>query len=389
MDDGLLFTPQALGPITLRNRSIRAAAFEGMCSGNDPSEQLFDYHTAVARGGVGMTTDAYAAVCQSGLSFPHQLWMRRSAVPELRRLTDAVHGAGAKAAIQLGHCGNMAKKRVCGGRALSPSGRYNLYGMIASKAMDAEDIAEVVMAFGDAVGLARDAGFDAVEIHAGHGYLISQFLSPYTNRRKDEYGGSLEHRMRFMREVMAAVVEAAADDLAVVVKMNLYDGFEGGQTLDDAVEIAKALETAGAHALVLSGGFVSRAPMVVMRGSMPIKTLTRAMDERFLKVGVALFGKLMIRSEPFSEKFFIKQARVVRGAVKLPLVYVGGLLSRQAIEDVLGEGFEFVQMARALITEPDFVNKLRAGSCDRSRCETSNECIAVMYSGAARCWQDD
>ena len=389
MNDGLLFTPQALGPITLRNRIIRAAAFEGMCPGNEPSQQLFDYHVAVAQGGVGMTTVAYAAVSQSGLSFPHQLWMRPEVVPELRRLTDAIHAAGAKAAIQLGHCGNMAKKRVSGGRAFSPSGRYNIYGMIASKAMDADDIAEVVAAFGDSVRLARDAGFDAVEIHAGHGYLISQFLSPYTNRRKDAYGGPLENRMRFMREVMAAVTEAAADDLAVVVKMNLFDGFEGGQTLEEAVEVAKALEAAGAHALVLSGGFVSRAPMIVMRGAMPIKTLTRTMDETFLKMGVALFGKLMIKSHPFSEKYFIEEARVVRAAVRLPLIYVGGLLSRAAIEDVLGEGFEFAAMARALITEPDFVNKLRDGACDRSRCETSNECIAVMYSKAARCWQEE
>ena len=389
MDDGLLFTSRTLGPITLRNRSIRAAAFEGMCPDNSPSQQLHDYHFAVARGGVGMTTVAYAAVCRSGLSFPHQLWLRPAVVPALRRLTDAVHGAGAKASIQLGHCGNMAKRRVSGGRALSPSGRYNLYGMIPSKAMDASDIAEVVAAFGDGVRLARDAGFDAVEIHAGHGYLVSQFLSPYTNRRRDGYGGSLENRMRFMREVMAAVTEAAADDLAVVVKMNLYDGFEGGQTLEDAVEIAQALEAAGAHALVLSGGFVSRAPMMVMRGAMPIRTLTRSMDEKLLRIGVALFGKRMIKSEPFTEKYFLDEARMIRGAVRLPLVYVGGLLSRRAIEDVLSEGFEFVQLARALLTEPDFIHRLRCGACDRSRCQTTNECIAVMYSGAARCWQED
>jgi 2,4-dienoyl-CoA reductase-like NADH-dependent reductase (Old Yellow Enzyme family) len=389
MNDGLLFTPQALGPLTLRNRTIRAAAFEGMCPGNDPSQQLFDYHTAVAEGGIGMTTVAYAAVCRSGLSFPHQLWMRPEAVPELRRLTDGIHAAGAKAAIQLGHCGNMAKKRISGGKALSPSGRYNIYGMIASKAMDAQDIAAVVAAFGDSVRLARDAGFDAVEIHAGHGYLISQFLSPYTNRRRDEYGGSLENRMRFMREVMAAAVDAAGGDLAVVVKMNLFDGFEGGQTLEEAVEVAKALQAAGAHALVLSGGFVSRAPMTVMRGAMPIKTLTKYMDETVLKMGVALFGKMMIKSQPFTEKYFLEEARVVRAAVDVPLIYVGGLLSRQAIEDVLGEGFEFAAMARALITEPDFVNKLRDGACDRSRCQTSNECIAVMYSKAARCWQEE
>src|SRR6185437_14075777 len=174
------------------------AAFEGMCPGHRPSPALLDYHRTVAEGGVGMTTVAYAAVERSGLSFPHQLWLRPEVVDELRALTGAVHAAGAKASIQIGHCGNMAKAEVAGGRPLAPSARFNLFGPTWPRAMGRDDIARVVESFGRAVSLARDAGFDAVEVHAGHGYLVSQFLSPWTNHRDDAYGGSRDRRMRFM-----------------------------------------------------------------------------------------------------------------------------------------------------------------------------------------------
>ena len=384
----VLFSSGAIGPITLRNRTIRAAAFEGMCPDNRPSQALLDYHQSVAAGGIGMTTVAYAAVMQSGLSFPHQLWLRPEVVPELSQLTAAVHARGARAAIQLGHCGNMAKRAVAGGTPISPSGRYNIYGLIRSRQMRESDMCEVAQAFGEAVNLARQAGFDAVEIHAGHGYLISQFLSPFTNRRKDQWGGSLENRMRFLRLVIDHVLEAAGSDMAVLVKMNLQDGFAGGQSLDEAVEIARALERQGVHALVLSGGFVSRAPMYVMRGAMPVKTLARHMNERFLAAMVRAFGGFLIEEIPFQETYFLEDALVVRDAVRMPLVYVGGLLSGEGIDKVLGCGFEFAAMARALITQPDFVNQLAKGECERSRCRTSNHCIAVMYSGQARCIQD-
>ena len=182
----------------------------------------------MAAGGVAMTTVAYAAVDRSGLSFPHQLWLRKEVVPELKRLTDAVHSEGAACSIQIGHCGNMAKASVTGSRPLAPTSRINLYGPAFPRAMNKTDIQDVARNFGKAVHLARESGFDAVEVHAGHGYLISQFLSPYTNHRKDEFGGSLDNRARFMRLVMEEVKRAAGNDMAVLVKMNMSDGFRGG-----------------------------------------------------------------------------------------------------------------------------------------------------------------
>lgn len=381
MDKSILFTPGKIGPLTLRNRTIRAAAFESMCPGNAPSEQLFNYHTSVAAGGIGMTNIAYAAVTQSGLSFERQLWMRPDIIPGLRKLTDAIHKEGAAASIQLGHCGNMSHKRICGCTPISASSGFNLYSPTIVRGMKQSEIASMARAYGEAVRLAREAGMDAVEIHAGHGYLISQFLSPYTNHRKDEYGGSLENRMRFMRMCMEEVMKAAGSDMAVTVKTNMRDGFKGGLEIDECLEVARTLQDqCEAHALVLSGGFVSRAPMYVMRGEMPIRTMAYYMPRGYLPIGIRMVGKYMIPSEPFKEAYFLEDALKFRKALHLPLIYVGGLVSRDKIEEVLNDGFEFVAMARALVNEPGFVNRMKEDEHARCDCGHSNYCIARMYS---------
>lgn len=383
----LLFTPHALGPITLRNRTIRSAAFEGMCPGHRPSTMLQDYHRRVAAGGVGMTTIAYASVSRDGLSFPHQLWIRPEILPDLQQLADAVHKEGAALSIQLGHCGNMSKPSIAGRAPFSPSGGLNIYAPAWTHKMSHDDIRQVVKQFGDAVRTVRKAGFDAVEIHAGHGYLISQFLSPYTNHRKDIFGGSLENRARFMRMVIDEVMDAAGNDLAVLVKINMSDGFQGGMNTDEGLEVAHMLEDQGVHALVLSGGFVSKAPMYVMRGKMPIRSLTHYMHNLPLKLSTRLFGKWLIPELPFSEAYFLQDALKFRAALHMPLVYVGGVRSRKTIEEILNSGFEFVAMARALINEPELINRMMQDEEAVSGCIASNYCIARMYSREMACHQ--
>lgn len=383
----ILFTPCELGPITLRNRSIRSAAFENMCIENKPSQALFDYHWQVAKGGIGMTTLAYAAVNRSGLSFKGQLWMREEIVPELKKITDTIHQEGAKVSIQLGHCGNMTHYYTCGQIPVGASTGFNLYSPTIVRALKIREIEAIVNDFGRAVHLSRQAGFDCVEIHAGHGYLISQFLSPYTNKRKDKYGGSLENRMRFMKMVIAEVMQAAGDDMAVVVKTNMYDGFKSGMQIDDCIAVAKELEKMKVHALVLSAGFVSRAPMAVMHGAMPIKTMAYYMDTLkfwWLKLGLRMIGKWMVPEVPFKEAYFLEDAKKFREALKLPLIYVGGLVSRAKIEEVLSAGFDFVQIGRALIHDTQFINNLKNGA-ERCDCKHSNYCIARMYTLDMKC----
>ena len=388
MKNSKLFTPVTIGPLTLRNRTIRSAAFESMCPGNAPSKMLFDYHQSVAAGGVGMTTVAYASVTQSGLSFERQLWMRPEIIPGLKELTDAIHAEGAAASIQLGHCGNMSHKSICGVTPISASTGLNIYSPTWVRGMKKEELPEMAKAYANAVNLAREAGFDAVEIHAGHGYLISQFLSPYTNKRKDEFGGSLENRMRFMEMVMKEVMNAAGNDMAIFVKMNMRDGFKGGMDIDESIQVAKKLTELGAHALVLSGGFVSKAPMYVMRGAMPIRTLTHYMNCWWLKLGVKMAGRMMIPTVPFQEAYFLEDALKFREALPdANLVYVGGLISREKIDEVLDDGFDAVQMGRALLNEPAFVNRMKEEENAKCSCKHSNYCIGRMYTIEMACHQ--
>lgn len=384
----LIFTPGKIGPIEIKNRIIRASAYEGMCENHEPSEQLKEYHTALARGGVGMTSVAYASVCKSGLSFHRQLWMREEIVPGLKELTDSIHEGGAKACIQLGHCGNMSHRRYCGQRPVGASGGFNLYSPTFVHGLRKDEMIQIAKDYGNAVRLAKESGFDAVEIHAGHGYLISQFLSPYTNHRKDEFGGSLENRMKFMEMAMTEVMKNAGNDIAVMVKINTRDGFKGGMEVDECIEVAKKLEEMGVHCLVLSGGFVSRAPMYVMRGAMPIRSLAGYMPWKqlwWLRIGVSLFGKLLIKDQPYKEAFFYEDALKFRKALKMPLALVGGLHSRETIDMALNSGFEFVEMARPLVHDTEFVNKLRNGIVNESGCRHANYCVARIYNIDMQC----
>ena len=387
--DSKLFTPFQLGPLTLRNRTIRSAAFESMGKDFGPTQKLKDYHVSVARGGVGMTTLAYASINRSGVSFNSQLWLRDEIVPALKDITDAIHAEGAAAGIQIGHCGNMTHWSTAGSFPVSASNGFNLYSPTFHRRMSHAEIATTAKDFGRAVRTAHEAGFDSVEVHAGHGYLISQFLSPWTNRRRDCYGGSLANRMRFMQECLTEVLEEAEKlRMAVIVKHNMEDGFKGGIELPESIEIAKEIERLGVHGLVLSSGFVSKAPMAVMRGRIPTKTMGYYMgwNEWLQKIVVSLFGQWLIKQYDFEECYFLENAKKFRAALKGPLVYVGGLVSREGIEKVLDEGFELVQMARALVNDPAFVNKLKAGNmATRSGCDHRDYCMARMYSVDMQC----
>ncbi|MBQ5373765.1 MAG: NADH:flavin oxidoreductase [Bacteroidaceae bacterium] len=384
-----IFQEAHIGPLTLRNRTIRSAAFESMCPGHEPSQMLYDYHTSVARGGVGMTTVAYAAVEESGLSFDRQLVMRPEIIPGLRRLTEGIHKEGAAAGIQLGHCGNMSHKEICGCIPVGASTGFNLYSPTLVRGLRRDELPALAKNFGRAVNLAREAGFDSVEIHCGHGYLIDQFLNTYFNRRRDEYGGSLENRMRFMTMCMEEVMKAAGNDMAVVVKMNMRDGLKRpGTTIEESIEIAKRLQQLGTHAIVLSGGLVSATPMYVMRGEMPIHTMTHYMNKAWLKYGVRACGKMMVPTVPYQEAFFLEDALRFRQAMPdMKFIYVGGLVAGDKINEVLSHGFEAVQMARSLLNEPDFVNRLKEDPHHRCGCRHSNYCIARMYSVDMACHQ--
>jgi 2,4-dienoyl-CoA reductase-like NADH-dependent reductase (Old Yellow Enzyme family) len=388
------FAPGRLGPLTLRNRFIKAATYEGMTPGGLPSPALVQLHRRMAEGGVAMTTVAYAAVDRDGRTFPDQLCLTDTAVAPLRALTHAVHEAGAKAAIQLAHCGAFSKLRPAeGGWPRGPSMAWNAYGAASglpvARAMRADEIEALPSRFARAAGLAEDAGFDAVELHLGHGYLLSQFLSPASNRRRDTWGGDLTGRMRLPLAVVAAVRERVGGRLAVTAKINVDDGFSGGMPPAEVLELAAALEAAGIDGLVTSGGSVSRNPLYLLRGARPLRAMIAVEKSRLQRVALRVLGPAVLRAFPFEETFFREAGLRVLERVRCPVILLGGVVSRGNAITAMADGFSFVQLGRALLADPDLVQRFASGQVERTRCTACNQCIAAMDDGGVRCVLDD
>lgn len=384
------FTPLRLAGLQLRNRFVKSATYEGMSPGGRAGPALVEHHAALARGGVGLTTVAYCAVEPDGRTFADQLLIDEDQVSRLRPLCDAVHAAGGAASLQLAHCGGFSKNRALRRRGpLGPSWAFNAYGSLSglplTRAASERDIAAVIDAFARAAELAQRAGFDAVELHLGHGYLLSQWLSPAINRRTDGWGGSLPNRLRLPLAVVRAVRERVGHAFPILCKTNLDDGFGGGLGIDEAIAIARALEREGVDALVLSAGFVSRSAFYLLRGGRPLREMIAVERKWAQKAALALFGPWLVRPYPFEELFLLDQARRVREAVRMPLALLGGVVSMDGVETAMREGFELVAMARALIADPELVRRFEAGERQRSRCTHCNACIAEMDRGGVRC----
>ncbi|MEM7104789.1 MAG: NADH:flavin oxidoreductase [Bacteroidota bacterium] len=387
--------PNAYSPITLRalqlrNRFVKTATYEGMCDNGRPTQKLIDFHARVAKGQIGLTTVAYGAVNPTGRTHQDQMYMHEGVIPDLKKLTIAVHNNGGKASIQLTHCGFFTKNTsVPGKRPLAPSKVFNEYGALSgivfSKAMTLKDLEQTSNDFANAASIAQKAGFDAVEIHMGHGYLLSQFLSPKINKRKDNYGGSLENRLRFPLEVIAKVRQTVGEGFPIICKINLSDDFKGGLVLEEAVQVAINLEKAGVDALVMSGGYTSKTPFYLLRGEVPLKGMMSVEPQLTQKLAVALFGPFIIKKYPFTENFFLQQAKQIRAAVKMPLIYLGGVVSKQGIEDIMSAGFDMIAIGRALIHDPDFILNIQSGKTKISPCNHCNQCIVEMDKNGVRC----
>ena len=394
MDDlSRAFTPFHLGGLKLKNRFIKTATYEGMYQRGFPKPELTEHHAAIARGDVAMTTVAYGAVNPEALTTPEQMVLTEEVSPSLKELTSRIHDEGGAVGIQLTHCGfftkNTALKRR---RPLAPSMTLNAYGalsgLVFSRAMTKQELDATRNDFARAAGIAKASGFDALEIHMGHGYLLSQFLSPAINKRKDGYGGSLENRLRFPLEVVEAVRKAVGDEFPVLCKMNLSDDFRGGLMIDEAVSIARHMEKASVSALVLSGGYTSKTPFFLMRGDVPLWKMARAEKSIPQKLAMGLFGSLIIRKYDFTENFFLPMALKVRDAVSMPLVYLGGVVSSRGVAEVMGRGFDLVAIGRALLHDPEFIMKIRNDGGYLSPCNHCNDCVAEMDINGVRCTLD-
>ena len=378
-----VFESARLGPVTLRNRIIKAATFEGVMPDGLVSEALIDFHRRVASGGAGMTTVAYLAVSPEGRTDRHCIFLRPEALTGLRRLTEAVHEDGAAVAAQIGHAGPVANSRSNKAPSLAPSNGFSPLGT-RLRGVTEHDIARITEDYRNAATMVLDAGFDSIEIHLGHNYLLSAFLSPKLNKRTDQWGGSLENRARFPRRVAEVVREAVGDRIAVTAKLNMADGVPGGFWLDESVEVARMLQADGnLDALELTGGSSLANPMYLFRGEVPLREFAATLPPA-IRVGFRLLGKRFMPSYPFEEAYFLPYARQFRDALDMPLILLGGINRLDTIEQAVDDGFDFVAMARALLREPDLVNKMRNGVASESLCIHCNKCMPTIYRGT-RC----
>lgn len=375
-----VFGSAELGPATLRNRIIKAATFEGRSPKGAVTDDLIDFHTEVARGGAGMTTVAYCAVAPEGRTDRHQILMRPEMVTDLRRLTDAVHAEGAAVSAQLGHAGPVANGASNRLPAVAPHAMPSPFSMHMMRRASESDLAEIVTAHAEAARIAVAAGFDAVELHFGHNYLISSFLSPKLNRRSDGYGGSPQRRARLARETAAAVRDAVGGQIAVTAKLNMDDGVTGGFWLEESLQVGRWLEADGnLDALALTAGSSLLNPMYLFTGDVPVKEFAGAFGQP-LRTGLRLAGPAFLRNYPYRDAYLLDRALQFRDALELPLVLLGGITGRDTMDLAMRHGFEFVAMARALLREPDLPNRLQAEPEHRSLCVHCNKCMPSIYS---------
>ncbi|MFL6241180.1 MAG: NADH:flavin oxidoreductase [Actinomycetes bacterium] len=375
-----LFEPATLGRLQLRNRILKAATFEGMSPRGLVSDALVDFHRAFAAGGVAMTTVAYCAVSPEGRGAPNEIVLRAEALPGLTRLADAVHAEGAAVSAQIGHAGPVGNARVTHARALSASNGVSPLGT-RHYAMTRADIERVTADFAHGAEILLAAGFDAVELHMGHHYLLNSFLSPRFNRRHDEYGGPVSNRVRLLRDVARAVRDAVGDRMAVLAKWEMTDGVRRGLTLPDSIEAAALLEADGTvDAFELTGGGSLANPMFLFRGDVPRQEFAATLPpvQRF---GFRLVGRWFMRAYPFEEAYFQPQAREFRARLQTPLVLLGGINKLATMQGAIDEGFDFVALGRALLREPDLVNRLHAGSATSGICIHCNKCVPTIYRG--------
>ena len=346
----LLFTPGRIGTLELPNRLVRSATAERMADGDGrPKLQLRALYEELVRGGVGLIVTGHMYVHPSGKAHPEMTGIHSDEMmPALAELAQAVHREGGRVVAQINH-GGMQCSRETVPQTVAPSKIEAPFLSRAAREMTRDEIALLVQAYGQAARRAREAGFDGVQLHGAHGYLIGQFLSPFVNCRTDEWGGDLEGRMRFLRAVCEAVREQVGPDYPVFVKLGMIDEVEGGLTPEQGVRVVAALEQMGLDAVEISGGIGGDRNINARPG---------------------------IRSE-VEEGYFRPLARQARPLTRLPILLVGGFRSRRVMEEVLAAGeADFISLGRPLICEPDLPNRLRAGMQERSACISANRCWA-------------
>lgn len=351
-----LFEQTSINGMKLKNRFVRSATWEGMAADDGAcTPKLVNLMADLAKGGLGLIISSHAYVSPEGQAGPWQLGVYKDAlIPGLETMVKAVHENGGKIVMQLAHSGFFAKTEITGQKPLAPSNAAE-FAKSPRKEMTVEDVQEVIHSFGTAAKRAQTAGFDGVQIHAAHGYLLSQFLSPAFNRREDEYGGQIPHRARAVVEVLRQIRQIVGREYPVMVKMNCRDFIENGLEIEDSLEVGKMLVAEGIDAIELSGG-------VLVGG----------------KLSPSRMG---IHSEE-KEAYFQNDAKMFKQKVNIPLILVGGNRSFQVAERLISQGVaDYISMSRPFIREPDLVNRWRSGDLKKATCISDNQCFGPAMKG--------
>lgn len=351
-----LFESGIINGMALPNRFVRAATWEGMADdAGGPTPKLIGTMSALAKGGVGLIITSHCYVSPEGQASPAQICMHKDDLAvSLRNMTAAVHDAGGKIVAQLSHAGNFADERLIGTPPFVASA-YDGLARTPRREMTEQDIAQTVAAFADAAQRARSAGFDGVQIHGAHGFLLSEFLSPAYNRRTDAYGGSIDNRARFLLEVYRTIRDAVGKDYPILLKINCRDFIENGLTLEDSIKATSLLSEAGLDAIEVSGG------MLTERRLSPVRA------------GIDTVEK---------EAYFQEEARAFRKQLHIPLILLGGIRSFELAQQLVEEGTaDYISMARPFIREPGLINRWKTGDREKARCISDNRCILAGREG--------
>ncbi len=353
-----LFDKTLLGSIALQNRFVRSATWEGMAQEDGAcTPALVDLIGELAKGEVALIISSHAFVNPEGQAGPRQLAVYDDRfISGLSRMVKAAHDGGSRIVLQLAHAGVQAETSLTKVEAVGPSSLSSGSGLVG-RAMTPEEIERTVAAFVAAAQRAQAAGFDGVQIHAAHGYLLSQFLSPYFNRRSDDFGGSLENRARVVLTILKGIKATCGETFPVFIKLNSEDFIDGGLTVQEMLQIAAMLEEVGIDAIEMSGGSMDAASKFkpVRRGGLPT-------EDR--------------------EVYYRMAASRFRAAISVPLILVGGIRSYTVAEKLVEEGIaDYISLSRPFIREPHLVARWKSGNTEKSACGSCNLCFRPIAEG--------
>lgn len=386
------FSEARLNGLTLRNRIIKAGTFEGKTPGGLPTPALTELHRRIGVGGTAMTTIAYCAAENDGRLNENMMYMEEYVRVLLSATIATIKTSGTRVAGQLCHAGGFSKNaQLSSWLPKGPSFGINTLGAAQGRpfctALSVAEIRQRVATMGRAAGFMKEIGFEAIEIHFGHGYGLSQFISPITNKRTDAYGGTLEKRMRFPLEVLAAVRAAVGDEFPLLGKISMSDGVPGGVSYEDSPRIAALFDQAGLDCVIPSDGTSSMNPMLLFHGDSILPGMLEHEKNPLLKLGLRVVGPKLFRYYPYRETYLLDNARRIRDQVKRGQVcYIGGVSSNESIVRVMEAGFDFIQLGRPLLFDPDFVLHAQADAGYVNGCTHCNLCATLIEApGGIRC----